>query len=99
MTLSTDYDGRCGNCHAPIAATDNYCSSCGTKAGEGKFEPCAVEYAMVYGPEPPKRREHKCPHCSYIWETYEMFDSDTYCVKCGGKGEKTFEEDDFNSFW
>ena len=37
--LSTDYEGRCGNCHKFFGEGDLYCRYCGTKAGEGRYEP------------------------------------------------------------
>ena len=36
---STDYSGRCGNCHERLGKNDKYCRYCGTKRGEGKFRP------------------------------------------------------------
>ena len=37
--MSTDYEGRCGNCHGFLGEEDKYCRYCGTRRGEGAFEP------------------------------------------------------------
>jgi len=36
---STDYEGKCGDCREIFDETDQYCKYCGTKRGEGAFEP------------------------------------------------------------
>lgn len=30
---------RCGNCHSLLVSGDKYCRLCGTKVGDGKYEP------------------------------------------------------------
>ena len=50
--LSTDYEGRCGNCHKFFGEGDLYCRYCGTKAGEGRYEPYDDIMQCVYGPPP-----------------------------------------------
>lgn len=91
--LSTDYENRCGNCHEELEAGDKYCRHCGTKRGEGKFEPYSNLIACIYGPEPVKRR-HRCSACWYQWETCLMMDDEKYCPRCGAKAEIIKEEYD-----
>ena len=79
--ISTDYKGRCGNCHKLIGE-DSYCRYCGTKAGEGDFKPYSNIPMCIYGP-PPITRYHKCVSCGYEWSTNEMIDYQKYCPKCG----------------
>ena len=52
---STDYTGKCGNCHKMLGSEDKYCRYCGTKRGEGKFESEQNMIQCVYGPMPGKR--------------------------------------------
>ncbi len=81
--MSTDYTNLCGNCRGYIGS-NKYCPYCGTKAGEGKFEPYPIEEMMqcVYGP-PPVTRVHKCPDCGYTYSTCVMIDNQRYCPECG----------------
>ena len=81
---------QCGNCHAYIG-DDAYCRYCGTKAGEGKFEPYYNEEGCVYGP-PPIEREHNCPNCGYSWTNCVMKDNQRYCPKCGSAVNVTEDE-------
>ena len=77
-TLSTDYEGRCGNCHSMLSAKDKYCRYCGTPVGEGKFQPYKNETYCVYGP-PVKELWH-CPDCGYAWRSTVMGgDNPKYC--------------------
>ena len=36
---TSDYVERCGNCHAYMIKSDLFCRYCGTKRGDGAFEP------------------------------------------------------------
>lgn len=72
----------CGNCHAPLGENDAYCRVCGTKAGEGAFEPFQNLMQCIYGPMP-VTRTHTCPACGYGWTTYVMIDKDRFCPRCG----------------
>ena len=83
LFLSTDYEGRCGNCHKLFREGDLYCRYCGTKAGEGKYEPYDDIVQCVYGP-PPVERKHTCGKCGYSWTSRAMIDKEHYCPKCGG---------------
>ncbi len=96
--LSTDYEGRCGNCHKFFGEGDLYCRYCGTKAGEGRYEPYDDIMQCVYGP-PPTERLHTCNECGYSWKSWAMIDNERYCPKCGGAvtaaetGDPLFKEE------
>lgn len=79
---------QCGNCHAYLG-TDKFCRYCGTKAGEGAFEPYMNYEQCVYGP-PPVEREHKCPDCGFNWKTHMMVDNQQFCPECGGRIQTTY---------
>lgn len=79
---TTDYDGRCGNCHRELPEDDKYCRYCGTKRGEGEFKPYYNVSYPLYGPSP-ILREHKCKECEYIWKTKRMDADQKFCPKCG----------------
>ena len=81
--LSTDYEGRCGNCHKELDEGDLYCRFCGTRFGEGTYEPYEDIVQIVYGP-PPTIRKHTCKKCGYNWNSWSMIDEEKYCPKCGG---------------
>ena len=87
----TDKD-HCGNCHKPLG-NDDYCRYCGTRRGEGKFDPYFNEPQCIYGP-PPISRLHTCNECGYEWETNTMIDRQRYCPRCGGSCKITEQEDD-----
>ncbi|MBQ9809332.1 MAG: zinc ribbon domain-containing protein [Ruminococcus sp.] len=80
--LSTDYEGRCGNCHKLLGG-DAYCRYCGTKAGNGSYEPYEDIVQCVYGPMPVDR-EHVCRKCGYKWTSCKMIDDEWFCPICGG---------------
>ena len=69
--LTTDYKGRCGNCHSEIDKNDRYCPFCGTKHGEGAFQPYYNKMYCVYGP--PILRKIKCKKCGHTWEGMDYF--------------------------
>jgi len=80
---STDYNGRCGNCHE-IIGKDEYCRYCGTKKGEGKFEPYDNFIPCVYGS--PDFFIHKCKKCGVEFQSSGMDVSrPEYCYKCGSR--------------
>lgn len=82
-TLSTDYTGRCGNCHECFSDDEEkYCTYCGTKRGEGKFEPYDNAIYCIYGPMPEKRTR-ECLKCGNQWTYTGMLDRHKYCTKCG----------------
>lgn len=84
--MCTDYTNRCGNCHKILNDNDKYCPYCGTKRGEGKFEPYENVMTCIYGP-PPEERVHQCKKCGYEWSVISMIDSQKYCPQCGGNSE------------
>lgn len=79
--LSTDYKGRCGNCHKCIG-DDEYCRYCGTKRGEGKFEPYDNFIPCVYGS--PNTYINKCKKCGTEFQSSGMsVPRPSCCYKCG----------------
>lgn len=87
VTIPTDYKGRCGNCHALFPnKKDKYCVYCGTKRGEGAFEPFQNIASCIYGP-PPKKHSHKCKVCGHQWSYIAMLDDQKFCSRCGGPSE------------
>lgn len=90
--LSTDYEGRCGNCHKHIG-DDKYCRYCGTKKGEGKFEPYENFMPCVYGS--PNTYIHKCRKCGVEFQSSGMsVPIPSYCYECGSKdvSEENWDE-------
>lgn len=83
---STDYEGRCGNCHETLGNNEKYCRYCGTKRGDGKFEPYLNIMQCIYGPMPVKRIR-KCTKCRKKWETLLMIDKQNFCPNCGSPAE------------
>ena len=83
---------RCGNCHTPLNEGDRYCRKCGTKAGEGAFEPYQQIMQCIYGPMPVKRT-HVCEKCGYTWTTCLMIDDYQYCPVCGGRAPSDEDPD------
>ena len=43
---------RCGKCWSYLHETDNFCRKCGTKRGEGEFNPEHNIMQVVYGSPP-----------------------------------------------
>lgn len=80
---SSDYKDKCGNCHKTLSEGDQYCRHCGTRRGEGKFEPYQNLMQCIYGPMP-KKRSHFCPSCNTTWERELMIDDEEFCPHCGG---------------
>ncbi|MCR5608442.1 MAG: hydrogenase maturation nickel metallochaperone HypA [Lachnospiraceae bacterium] len=84
------YEGRCGNCHAFLKDGAKYCSICGTKAGDGAYEPFEDIMQCIYGPMP-EERTHVCEDCGYTWTTMAMIDNEEFCPECGGKAPVVLE--------
>lgn len=79
---TTDYEGRCGNCHEIMRPEDKYCMYCGTIRGEGSFLPFNNMICCFYGP--PTKKKYRCQECGYMWITDRFFDNDAlYCPQCG----------------
>lgn len=79
---STDYTGKCGNCHKWLGDGGKYCRYCGTKRGEGKFEP--YQNMMQYYPPMPVKQVRECTKCKKTWETVLAIYGEKYCTDCGG---------------
>ena len=84
MIKTTDYKGRCGNCHQELREKDKFCRFCGTRRGDGKFKPFLNSMYAVYGP--PVKTKLKCNACEFSWES-ECLGSDRskYCPQCGSE--------------
>lgn len=80
--LSTDYEGRCGNCHRHFHGDEPYCRYCGTKRGEGAFEPYSNLTPCIYGP-PPRERVRQCTKCGALHRRCSMLDDSRFCPDCG----------------
>lgn len=78
--LSTDYENRCGNCHKFLVENAKYCQFCGTKRGEGKFEPYENIIYTVYGP--PYIKSFYCVDCNKSWGTSARFSKTRNCPFC-----------------
>lgn len=78
---STNYEGRCGNCHSFLGESDKYCRYCGSRRGEGAFEPYKnfLECECVYGP-PATYKLVQCATCQKVWE---VSSAKYYCPDCG----------------
>lgn len=83
---STDYTNRCGNCHKSLDENEKYCRYCGTKRGEGAFQPYQNIMQCIYGPMPQKR-VHKCTACDHWWQTMLMIDNEKFCPECGSRAD------------
>ena len=77
----------CGNCHEPLEPGDKYCRYCGTKVGDGAYNPFQDLMECIYGPMPVDR-EHACTVCGFSWTTRLMIDDQKFCPKCGGLAMK-----------
>ena len=81
--LITPTKDQCGNCHAHLGPEDKFCRICGTRRGEGAYEPYREIMQCIYGPMP-ETRTHTCKQCGYSWTTCVMIDDQRYCPQCGG---------------
>ena len=75
-------DNRCGKCWAYLGKEDNYCRKCGTKRGDGEFNPEHNEMQTVYGP-PPIGFKFVCNECELEWAENLMVNFNKYCPRCG----------------
>lgn len=80
---STDYKGRCGNCHELLRDDAKYCQFCGTKKGEGEFKPYKNSISVVYGP--PMNETYFCIKCNKAWINEYVNASPEYCPYCSSK--------------
>ncbi|MBR2522841.1 MAG: zinc-ribbon domain-containing protein [Clostridiales bacterium] len=89
--LSSDYEGRCGNCHKLLADDDQFCRYCGTPKGEGGFLPYENSNMCVYGP--PVDTTHTCTSCGYSWNIRALgVDNARFCPRCGSSVDTTYED-------
>ena len=80
----TDYHVRCGNCNCTLEPDERYCRICGTKRGEGRFEPENNEFFGIYAPSIWTR--YQCNECGKTWEgtVFSIYKS-CFCPQCGKK--------------
>lgn len=91
-TWETRYaENQCGNCQGRLEPGDKYCRICGTKAGEGAFEPFQTALQCLYGPRS-VTRSFSCASCGHSWETTSMSVRDRYCPKCGSDAKSDSDE-------
>ena len=90
----TNYKSYCGNCHEYMAPDENYCKNCGTKRGEGAFEPFFDDMRAAYGP--PVKVKTKCLSCGHIWATSSLGGyRSNFCPNCGSSKIKILREEVF----
>lgn len=74
---------NCGKCWQTLSDSDEYCRYCGTKRGEGDFNPADNIMECIYGP-PPKEYAFACKSCGHAWTQKMMMPrSVVACPKCG----------------
>lgn len=89
---------QCGNCHNHLQEGDKYCRLCGTKVGEGAYEPYQDVIQFIYGPMPFERK-HACKICGHSWITCLMVDKEKYCPECGGSAsEVSISEEEIRKY-
>ena len=91
--LKRNFKG-CFNCNHYLHDNWKYCPFCGTKKGEGEFNPARNSgwNILLYGPLTTKY--YKCKKCHYKWNYEFMMDEPRIrcCPKCGNKNVKMFYE-------
>ena len=93
--MTTDYTGRCGNCHEYMGDQDKYCKYCGARRGEGAFAPFENIVNCVYGP--PIKVKYNCKVCGHSWIVRTLgSDNSKYCPECGKMRIKTVESKMFD---
>ncbi len=90
------YTGRCGNCgtHLPIGA--KYCIKCGTRRGDGLFEPMSNNCDILYGS--PGLFKMQCSECKHTW-IMSSFDRECHCPECGNMAYAIKEDEDLPWLW
>ena len=76
--------GRCGKCWGYLKPKDNYCGKCGTKRGDGTFNPEDNIMQVIYGP-PPEKFNFSCRSCGLKWSETLMINQNKFCPKCGNE--------------
>lgn len=96
IKIPKGYEGKCGECREEIEDDYKFCAHCGTKVGEGSFEPYENYNECVYGA--PQDYTLKCTKCGYTIEDSTMDGIPSYCPYCGIEAEVTikdpFEDDE-----
>ena len=90
------YKDRCGNCGAHLPEGYKYCAVCGTRRGDGLFEPPSVFTNLLYGS--PGLFKMKCSTCNHTW-VMSSYNREGYCPKCGNKVHAIKEDEDLPWFW
>lgn len=92
--------GLCGKCGKELQKNDAYCTSCGTKRGDGDFighdTASSAHYPFddnyfqaLYAPPPPRYR-YECPNCGTDWNrASQSREGVKYCPLCGSKLKAT----------
>lgn len=76
--------GICGSCGRKLGPGESYCRYCGTKRGEGSFQPSRNMPGLVYGP--PMTIAYRCSACGHRLVLSVLgVDSSKYCPICGKK--------------
>ena len=93
---AVDAGEMCANCLSYLRDDWKYCIHCGTKKGEGIFNPSSNDCVIVYGPE--YLSFFKCKKCGYKWSVNTIYTGDdepivAYCPICGTKKIKMYYED------
>ena len=87
-TTKEDVCAQCGR--EFLGDEDEYCRYCGTKRGEGVYDPARNMNAATYGP--PVIVTVECKSCGFSWISNTFgTDFSEYCPRCG---KKTLEKDE-----
>ncbi len=73
---------RCAKCWSYLESDDHYCTNCGTKYGEGTFNPQNNLMEPMYGIRSRRQKVYFCKKCGHQWPGDSMSISN-YCPKCG----------------
>ena len=78
----------CENCENKYIDGDKYCRYCGSPLGSPKF--ITDDLLFIYGPS--WDYSHECKQCGFAWKSTSMFETQSYCPKCGSYAETRMEE-------
>lgn len=82
---------KCNNCGNNILENDRFCRYCGTKKGEGSYNPEDDIIADLYGP--PTYEYHICGNCGRRFKMIIFDISNAYCPECAKKSDKPVLKD------
>ena len=76
----------CGNCGEKLSEGVKYCTYCGTKKGEGRYEARKRSGGgdILYGC--PRIIKRYCPTCERRWTEWAIDNEKVYCSDCGSRG-------------